>query len=141
MEAAKHELACLMDRQREIQDKLLELETQKKAVLVKGSVEELNELLKAEQPLLMQSSNLESQRQELQSRLKISQDEMRRIFKNPVGAEEAELVQSFRDLRDAVMTLKKASDLNGRVLKARMDTKKNLMRIFGMSEETSTYSK
>lgn len=141
MDISKAGLIKLLHKQAEVQARLLTLEERKSQVLIKGSVEDLNEILNAEQPLLMQSSNLEKQRAELHQKLDLEKPELRRMLDHPEDAEEQCLAEAFLILRDAVDRLKKVSELNNKVLQARIDTKKNLMRICGLSDQAPTYSK
>jgi len=138
MESSKKSLATLLLRQAAVQNRLRELEERKTQILLKGSIEELNEILNAEQPFVMQSFNLERQRTDLQEKLGIEKSDMQRFLEKH---EETELIEAFLQMKDAVIKLQKAGELNRRVLQARIDTKKNLMRLFGLNEDVLTYSK
>jgi len=141
MEETMNGLALLLLRQAGVQKSLLALEERKTRVLLKGTTEELNEVLNAQQPFLMQSSNLERQRANLQERLGLKKPEMRRILALPETDGEKRLNGAFALLKEAVSRLKKAVDLNGRILEARVDTRNNLARIFGIGNDVLTYSK
>ena len=134
-------LTTLLDRLTQAMQRIAALENQKTKILLKGSVEELGALLNAQQPLIMQSYNLERRRAELQRTMGMEKDDMVRIAENPAPGEETRLADAFCRLRSAVVELKRLGGLNGRILHARIDTKKNLLRIFGVCEELPTYSK
>lgn len=141
MDETSKDLACLLLKQAEVLESLLAQEERKTNILLKGLPEELNDILNAQQPLFMQSSNLEKQRDSLQKKLKLDKSAMRRILEQAETDDEKRLTEAFTLLKETVEKLKKVSDLNGRILQARIETKKNLMRIFGTGNEKVTYSK
>ena len=141
MEETSKDLASLLFKQSKVQESLLAQEKRKTNILLKGSPEELNDILNAQQPFFMLSSNLEKQRESLQEKLKLDKTAMRRILEQAGTEEEKQLAEAFILLKKTVEELKKASNLNGRILQARIETKKNLMRIFGTENEKVTYSK
>lgn len=141
MEQTIDVLAALLIQQAAVQDRIRALEEEKKQILLRGTVEELDKLLNAEQPHLMSSSNLERRRAELQETLGISKADMQRILKEPASEEEQYLAEAYARLKESVERLKKVGDLNGRILQSRIETKKSLLRIFGLDGDVPTYSK
>lgn len=138
---SKIALARLLDSMTAIEEKLIVLEERKKQAVIKAPAEELNAVLNAQQPLIMQFSALENKRQALQDALGIGKKEIYELLGQARTDEDYILSSAFLRLRDAAMRLKKLSDLNGRVLKARLDTKKSLLHILGIEEEPATYSR
>ncbi|MPM77269.1 hypothetical protein SDC9_124270 [bioreactor metagenome] len=117
------------------------LEDIKTKVLIKGSAEELGALLNAQQPLIMQSYNLERQRTKLQESMGMEKDEMLRITENPAPGDETRLADSYRELKKAIKELHRLGTHNGQVLRTRIDTKKNLLRILGADTTLPTYTR
>jgi len=117
------------------------LEDRKTEVLLKGSAEELGALLNAQQPLIMQSYNLERKRTMLQKSMGMEKDDMLRITENPAPGDETRLADAYRELKKAIRELHRLGNLNGQVLRARIDTKKNLLRILGADTTLPTYTR
>lgn len=137
-------LAALADnlkRQYEIQRKLLELETQKKDILLKGDVEALNTLMISEQSTIMESSGLEKQREKLQDGSALQGKNLRAIVEE-YGADNAySLSTLFSDLCDTVIRLKKINMLNKKLLQSRLQTLKHVSAALGIGTQPVVYKK
>jgi len=138
---SKIELARLLDGMTAVEEKLIALEERKSKTVIRAPAEELSALLSAQQPLLMQFAALENKRQALQDALGIGKEELFNILGQADTEEDYILSSAFLRLRDTSMRLKKLNDLNGRVVRAKLETKKNLLYILGIEEEQPTYTR
>lgn len=129
----------LLEKQISVQKSLLKLENKKTDVLVEGNAAELDDIIKQEQPLIMQSSNVEKQRMELQKIMGIEHDSLRQIAERYKGENE-ELYEKYTDLSELVKLLKKTCEKNKRLLNSRLSVINHLLSDAGMvTQENVTY--
>jgi hypothetical protein len=132
-------LDTILNKQMEVHKKLFELETLKTQILLKGTTEQLDDLLNLEQSCIMNSSNLEKRRQNLQSQMGMSELTLKQIIVN--NPEAKFLEQNSNLLTDLLNKLKKVSNINNKILNSRLEMLNFVLTNTGVTnEQVRTYS-
>lgn len=132
------EISGLMDEQLKIHNKILELETQKTGVLVKGDIDALNYIVNMQQPYIMSSSNFEKRREKLQKEMGLSGLSLNQIISEYPEAKFLE--KNFSEMSKVLIELKKACARNRKILNSRLDVVNYVLSKTGASNEMVTYS-
>lgn len=128
----------LLSEQCDVHRKLLSLEENKTKVLLAGDAQELLPLLNDQQALIMQSRELEKQRNAICSGMEYPT--LRKLVES--GEEYKALLGTvFDDLSTAVFMLKKKTTLNKRLLETRLSTIRFLLGQSGQETSSNTYTK
>lgn len=133
------ELSVLLLKQLEIQKKMLVLEERKKIVLVEGDINELDEILKQQTPLIFSCTSLEKQRKQLMTKMDLGEVPFREIMEQHAPNYDDTLLNKFEDLVKVLCQLKKVNDLNNKILQSRSLRNKQFLSILGMQEASLTY--
>lgn len=129
------------------QYELLEIEQQKTDILLKGDVEKLNELMNTEQALIMNSNNLEKQRETVCRAMGIENFSLREYAEEHDADNLAGLKTILINLTDVMFSLKKTGAINTKLLNSRLQTvqymcgKINDLTGAGINEASLTYKK
>lgn len=119
-------------------EKLLAIENKKTAILEKGNVDDLNELMNTEQALIMECSSQEKQRIKLCTSLSVESV-------SELGEKYPETKISIEPIHvklvETINSIKKVSALNLKLIDARMKIIKFMTAQFGMSQDTTQYGK
>jgi flagellar biosynthesis/type III secretory pathway chaperone len=133
------ELSDLLNEQLNIYSKLLELESEKTGILLKGDVEALDNIVTRQQPYIMNSANFEKQREELHNDMGLSGLTLRQIIDNYPEAKSLENV--FSELNSVVTKLRKTCDKNKTILNSKLNVVKYILSKSGASDDGMiTYS-
>ncbi len=135
------DLSLLLTKQTQIQQKLLEIEKQKTAVLTAGDINKLDMLMRSEQPLIMQSASLEHRREQLQREMGLADLTLKRIIEEH-GPDGAEILKDrSAELTGTVERLRRAMHINTGILNARMNVIGQILSLTGAVEPALTYTK
>lgn len=135
-------LSLLIAKQAEVQNKLLELEKSKTDALVKGDIERLDEIMKLEQPHMMNSANIEKNREAVQKELGIAELSLSQIVKKYDSQNIFLLKTRYDDLFTAVSELKKVNHRNIQILNSRINMVSEYVALLGLKEKLAvTYEK
>src|SRR5659263_758723 len=141
MEGLKR-LSYLLDRQLEIQNKLLELENEKTTVLLKGDIEQLDNIVNLEQPLIMNSNNFERQRECLQSKIDLEDVTLREIISKHPSFNNNLLETQYTQLKNIIAEIKKINSTNQKILNSRLSVINFVLMKTGLMEDAPiTYKK
>lgn len=141
MEGLKR-LSDLLDRQLEIQNKLLELENEKTTVLLKGDIEQLDNIVNLEQPLIMNSNNFERQRECLQSKMDLEDVTLREIISKHPNFNNNLLETQYTQLKNIIAEIKKINSTNQKILNSRLSVINFVLTKTGLMEDVPvTYKK
>ena len=141
MEGLKR-LSYLLDRQLEIQNKLLELENEKTTVLLKGDIEQLDNIVNLEQPLIMNSNNFERQRECLQSKMDLEDITLREIISKHPSFNNNLLETQYTQLKNIIAEIKKINSTNQKILNSRLSVINFVLMKTGLMEDAPiTYKK
>lgn len=141
MEGLKR-LSYLLDRQLEIQNKLLELENEKTTVLLKGDIEQLDNIVNLEQPLIMNSNNFERQRECLQSKMDLEDVTLREIISKHPSFNNNLLETQYTQLKNIIAEIKKINSTNQKILNSRLSVINFVLTKTGLMEDVPvTYKK
>ena len=141
MEGLKR-LSYLLDRQLEIQNKLLELENEKTTVLLKGDIEQLDNIVNLEQPLIMNSNNFEKQRECLQSKMDLEDVTLREIISKHPSFNNNLLETQYTQLKNIIAEIKKINSTNQKILNSRLSVINFVLMKTGLMEDVPiTYKK
>ncbi|HAN20839.1 MAG: hypothetical protein A2Y15_04840 [Clostridiales bacterium GWF2_36_10] len=132
------ELQDLLNTMKDSLDKLLVVEKEKTSILEKGSVEDLNNLMNAEQALIMECSAAEKQRVNLCNFVDV-QTISELIEKFPETKSTLSPIHS--DMTATIESIKKASALNMKLIDTRLKIIKFMTTNLGIDSENPTYSK
>lgn len=133
------ELSALLDEQLAIHQTILKMEQQKTDVLVKGTVAQLDELVNAQQPYLMNASNLEKKRQAWQQSMGLGDMTLRQLIET--YPEAAFLQQTYEEMSSLLSELKKVCALNQRILHTKLDVLNGVLSKAGLTKPPSvTYT-
>lgn len=110
----------LLSKQTDTQKKLLSLEEKKTRVLSAGTADELDEILRFEQPLLMQSESLEKSRLSLMEGAGLQGADLGRVVRDN-AADNPLLLERFDELRGLLTKLKQINRMNMSIVRARLD--------------------
>lgn len=135
------QLSLLLDKQIETQSRLLEIEKQKMTVLTNGHIEELDVLLKLEQPLVMNCANLERQRETMQRNMGIHGKTLMQIVKESNEDGVSLLESQAEELKNTVEKLKNTVRINTAILQERMFVIDEVLSISGVEKQECTYKK
>jgi flagellar biosynthesis/type III secretory pathway chaperone len=125
----------------ETHNKLLELENRKKDILINGDISELDEILKLEQPLLMNAAGLEKKRSDLQQEMNLGDITLRQII-DLYDLQNKYLLQTrFDELSEVIAKLKKANRINIEILNSRVSMLNQFISLIGQKETALTYEK
>lgn len=132
------ELQGLLFSMKDSLDKLLIVEKEKTAILEKGSVEELNNLMNTEQALIMESSTAEKQRVNLCNNVNVqSISELIEKFPETMPT----LNPLYLDMVEIINSIKKVSVLNMKLIDTRLNITKFMTTQLGIDSENTTYRK
>lgn len=134
-------LCGLLEKQYAVQKRLLELENSKTLILAKGDDSKLDQFIKQEQPLIMETDNLEKQREALLKKIGMQNLTLKETIDRAESPIKSELSDIFRRLSDVVDQLKNVNQLNMKLLNLRLQTVKSINAQLGVQEETVTYKK
>ena len=131
------ELSVILDKQLKIHEELLKLEKEKTKILQKGDIKALDELLNKQQPLIMNSSNLEKNRIKLQEKMGIDLT-LKQIIEK--FSEAKILNSSFVKMKKVIAQLKKVSVLNNKILNSRIEMLNSVLGSVGVTQQNVIYS-
>lgn len=134
-------LALLLNKQSDVQSKLLELEKNKTKVLVEGNIDRLDDLLRQEQPLVLTSVSLEKQREELLAKTGNLDLTLRQIVEKYDPENKYLLRNKFEDLADILQQLKKINNMNTKILNSRLSVIGQCLSLLGLRQDNLTYNK
>jgi flagellar biosynthesis/type III secretory pathway chaperone len=135
-------LCLLLDKQIALQKKLFDLENQKSEILIKGKIDQLDNLVNLEQPFIMSTSNIEKQRDSLQRKMGLEGVTLRQIVKEYSNSADNALENKFNELTDIVLNLKKVNRTNQKILNSRLEVVEFVLFEIGYkSNEVVTYKK
>lgn len=133
------QLTNLLRSQVELHERLLTLENAKTKVLIKGDIGILDQLMKEEQPLMMECSNLEFHRQNLQETMGLGGKTLREIAEEQDAIERLSIQLIFDELSGLLEKLKKVNQLNMTILSSRLQTIQFMNTAMGFDESCLTY--
>lgn len=119
-------LSDLLLRQVLIYAELLDLENDKKRLLVKGKAQELETFINKEQALIMQSCDLEKKRLDLQKRLGAGKMKLSQIIEKYSPNDEYGLKTVHFKLSHLLKEIKKVNSINMRLIHSRLDVMRYL---------------
>lgn len=132
-------LTKLLEEQLKIYTKLLELESSKTDVLLKGELEALDNIVTEQQPYIMSSANCEKRREKLLDEAGLGGYTLRQIIDEFPEAKPLESV--FNQLSDVVIKLRKATDKNKTIINTKLRVVNYILSKSGASEDRMiTYS-
>ena len=134
-------LCGLLEKQYAVQQKLLELENNKTLILAKGDDSKLDQFIKQEQPLIMETDNLEKQREALLKKMGMQEYTLKETIELAESPLKSELGDIFRRLSGVVDQLRNVNQLNMKLLNLRLQTVKSINAQLGVQEESVTYKK
>ena len=134
-------LCGLLEKQYAVQQKLLELENNKTLILAKGDDSKLDQFIKQEQPLIMETDNLEKQREALLKKMGMQEFTLKETIERAESPLKSELGDIFRRLSGVVDQLRNVNQLNMKLLNLRLQTVKSINAQLGVQEESVTYKK
>lgn len=134
-------LSLMLSRQIELYREFLAIENAKTRILVQGKAQELDEFIIKEQALIMQSANLENERQSLQQTMGINQLTLRQIVEKYAPNNEYGLKMILFKFSALLDDIKKANGLNTRLIQSRLNTMRHLLYETDMYDGQLTYSK
>jgi len=133
-------LVALLGRQLEILLELIGIESQKSQAIIQGNVTELDRLVNMEQSLVMKSANLEDQRQHLLIDLGLGDMSISQVIRECPGDESSGLEAVYHHLLNALLQLRKISDLNQKLLRNRLEVIEYVLAKTGLQAgENGTY--
>jgi len=132
-------LSALLLKLAETQNKLLELEKRKTDVLVKGNIVQLEEIMRLEQPHLMNMSNIEKQRRSLQAELGLAEVPLLQIIKEHDPHNEFLFQNRYDGLSDTIRKLRKTNAMNQAILQTRLHAISEYVSMVGLRETGVTY--
>lgn len=132
-------LSDLVTCQLEIQTKLLALEEGKKKVLIEGNINELDEIIKQQSPLILSCANIENERKEMIEQMGLAEMPFNQLVEQYVSDEG--LKTAYADLVSVLQRLKKVNNINKEILQTRITSIKKYMSVLGVQESTITYDK
>ncbi len=136
-----YELSALLKKHNENHKKLLALENQKTGVLLKGDINELNGLMNAQMPLMMDCANTEKQREKLQKEMGLEDATLAEITEKYASCDEFSLGSLLEELSQTVNELKKINGLNMAILDTRLKTIRYMGAAMGIIPQTVTYQR
>ncbi|MGI5891280.1 MAG: flagellar protein FlgN [Bacillota bacterium] len=134
-------LSLLLDKTLESQQKLLELEIRKTDILIRGSAQELDEILILEQPLIMNTARMEQRREALQKEMGLEGVTLREITENYDPENIYGFKGHFQTLSKVLQRLKKTNQLNMGILNSQLSLLNQIMIISGLKKSSLTYKK
>jgi FlgN protein. len=134
-------LCGLLEKQYAVQKKLLELENDKTLILAKGEDSKLDQFIKQEQPLMMETNNLEKQRETLLKKMGMESLTLKETIERTQSPLKSELNDIFRKLSDVLDQLKNVNQFNMKLLNLRLQTVKNINAQLGVQDESVTYKR
>ena len=120
-------LSSLLSHQVEIYTQLLRLENEKTFILLEGKAQELDKYLIEEQPLIMQSTNLEHERLALQKKMGIEAFTLKQIINEFAANNEFDLTKHYDELAGLLKKIETANNLNTRLINSRLKTRQILL--------------
>lgn len=133
-------LAEILNKQLDVQKQLLTLENKKTDVLLNGSVEDLDNLLNEQQPLILSTTNLEKQRTTVQKEMKLEGKTLRQIISENSDAQG--LNENFSEMSALLTELKRTSIKNNKILQSRLEFIGILLNQAGVpTDQSLTYTK
>jgi len=139
-EQGLQELSQLLLKQLDLHTKLLDLEKDKKDVLVQGDMSGLDVVLKKEQALIFGSSALEKQRTELASTMGMDGLTLSQIIKEYDGQNKYLLQDRLTGLSRVIEQLKKINGVNSQILKSRLEVTEECLSLLGLKQKALTYN-
>jgi len=133
------ELSLLLSKQLRIQNKLLSLENGKTKVIVAGDITKLDEILRQQEPLILNCAGLESRRKQVLKEIGLDGLTMRQVLDEIVLDPDDAIKSKVQDLAGVLRRLKKANDINKRLLNCRLMDMKQYMSLIGFQEPALTY--
>lgn len=134
-------LIALLDRHISTHKSLLELENRKTDILIKGDTAGLDSILKQEQPLIMESSNTEERRKELQKEMCIEKLTLNQIAEQ-FPDKKKELNDRSKELNNIIQSIKRVSGKNRKLINLRLSAIDHVIESAGISyDEELTYNK
>jgi len=134
-------LSSLLSNQMEIYTQLLGLENEKTLIILEGKAQELDKYLIEEQPLIMQSSNLEHERLALQKKMGIETFTLKQIINEFAANNEFDLTKQNDELSELLKKIEIANNLNTRLINSRLKTRQILLCGNDADYNQITYSK
>lgn len=134
-------LSNILGNQVILHKKLLDLENQKTIILLDGNIEELDNLVNLEQPLIMSIANIEKKRDLLQKKMDIEGATLKQIV-NEYKSNDNKLENKFVELTDIIINLKRVNITNQKILSSRLDVVEFVLFEIGLkSSEDITYKR
>jgi len=134
-------LTGIIRNQDAVQKKLIKLEKEKTQILLKGTPDDLDSVLNSEQALLMQSESFERQRTALQKSMGTAGWRLKEILEHCSQEEKYSLEPVYLQLKQSLHLLRKANELNRRVIAARLESKEQMLKLMGIGREAVTYTR
>jgi len=134
-------LSSLLSQQVDIYTHLLGLENEKTNILLEGKAWELDRFLLQEQPLIMQSTNLEHERLALQKKMGIEDFTLKQIINEYAANNEFELTGYYNELTGLLKKIEISNNLNTRLINSRLNTRQLLLWGNDANHTQITYSK
>ena len=135
-------LADLLDKLLVIQQKLLDLENIKTGVLLKGDADELDAIVKLEQPLIMSCENIEKQRDCLQEKMGLKGVALKQIISDHQGFEGNRLQIQYDLLSEITDEIKTINNTNKQILNSQLNIVNHILHASGITQdEVITYKK
>lgn len=136
-----NKLSHLISQHLELQTELLELEKNKTEILIKGDIEQLNQVMVKEQSYISKSDCLEKQCQELLADAGLSGLSFREISEQNDPDSKYLFSRSLTALADVLHQLKKTNDFNNKIILSRISVLEQCLSMLGLREDSLTYKK
>lgn len=135
------ELSHLIAQQLELQTELLELEKGKTEILIKGDIEQLNQVMVKEQAFISKSACLEKQCKELLADAGLIGLSFREISKKNDPDSKYLFSRSLDALENVLQQLKKTNDFNNKIILSKISVLGHCLSMLGLHEDSLTYKK
>lgn len=139
------ELYIILENLNSVFKELTELAKEKQPILIKGTIESLDELTKKEQILIVQVGRLEERRYKIQQALanhfSISVDDLNISFlsNNLSGNDKKKFEEIFESLNNHVREVKELNDSNAQLIQQSLDFIDYSINIITSNDEKPTY--
>jgi len=134
-------LSKLLKKQLSIQRELFALEQDKTDVLVRGNLKDLDEILKKEQPLLMQSVGVEQKRKAWQRERGLAAQPLKETIKTCDAEEKEGLQEIYGELSRVLLSLQKVNGKNKLILSEKLRMIDEALSLSGQGKRPRLYQK
>ncbi len=121
MQKVIREMADILDKELHVQKKLLEVSNELTDVVIDGEIEELDDILKVQQTMIMTLGKLEEDRIEVAGRLGDEELKITDLIDKAEGELAVRLQKLFEDFTHVIDEQKRVNDINRKLLKTNLE--------------------